>query len=105
MKEFAIGRGTVIFASIFGVLLFLMNFVLLFVGSKIDNWWTILIIVVITIIYLYLIFRAIFEKTKPLPEITHEELEEAEYDRVDVDGFETTTVATKRDLAQDANGL
>ena len=85
MGQFAISKTSTYFASGFGVVLFLMNFVIIFYESDLTQVWIILVIVVLSVIYISFIVVVILEPTKPLKRITKEELEDHEFDRVVID--------------------
>ena len=66
-------------ASLFGICLFFMNFVLLLEGESLETWQYALI-ALFSSIYITLIMIAIFEKTIPLRPISEKELEDHEYE-------------------------
>ena len=88
MGEFAISRCSTIFASCLGVALFLMNFVIIFTSEDEIQWWAILLIAVGSFIYLVLITLAIREPIKRLQDISILELNDHEYERINVEGFD-----------------
>ena len=77
MREFAIGRGELWFASIVGCILFIFNFVTLF-GNGVLSWYAYVIIGVFAIIYFGLIGMVIAEKTSPIKLLTDKQLKENE---------------------------
>ena len=89
MGDFAVSKGQIIFSTFFGVFLFLMNFVVVFTDFTWD-WEHIVPTALLTVIYLVLIAVTIFEPTTDLKEMTKEEIEDHEYERVDVGGTEST---------------
>ena len=66
-----------------GVALFLMNFAILADGPDL-KWFEFVIIGVISIIYLALIGYAIYYPTSPLKPISKEDIEDHEYNRIEV---------------------
>jgi hypothetical protein len=60
MGPFALPKWEIICASLVGFGLFFMNFFLLFDGNSMA-WYIILLIVVISVIYIYIIIKAIIE--------------------------------------------
>jgi hypothetical protein len=94
MKEFVVPKYQIAFASIFGLLLFTMNFVIIFSNSDeaLKNPIFLGLIILGSMIYISFILTVIREPVKPLREMTQEEIEENEYDRVSVeDDFVTET--------------
>jgi hypothetical protein len=94
MGEFAMSRCSTIFATFCGVCLFLMNFVIVFVQKGETDWWVYLIIGIISIVYVTLIVLAIIVPVKPLKPISKEELEDHEYERVAVEGFDLDDITS-----------
>ena len=76
MGDFAMSRGMFWFASGFGVILFLMNFVVLFLFSDDDDGnsnltaGAIVAVVIFAVFYLFLIYHAIKEPISPLAPIS-----------------------------------
>ena len=85
MGDFAISRPQVAFASGFGFLLFIMNFVEIYNNAKVVSVWIMLLIIIASLIYISFIIIAIREPLSPLRKMTKEEIEDHEYDRVEVD--------------------
>ena len=84
LGDFAIGKCQFYFGTILGIGLFMMNFILLFDGNKFNHWYEYLIVGLVTLGYLILIGLACFFPTSPLKPISKEDLEDHEYDRIDV---------------------
>jgi hypothetical protein len=84
MGEFALSTNHLVFATAAGTLLFLMNFVIIFITTPFTEWWEYAAIGAFALVYIVFIFMAITEKTKPLRNITKEELEDHEYERLTV---------------------
>lgn len=85
MNLFVLGKWNMWFATVVGVILFVFNFVVLFGNGKTYDWWFILIILIVGIIYMILIVKAICEPVKNLQELTEEEMNDHEYDQLIVD--------------------
>ena len=85
MKEFAIPRWQWLPASAFGTGLFLMNFVLIFQKDTDFQWYHHVMIVVASLFYFFVIVKAILEPTTPLSPITQEDLDNHEYDQIEVE--------------------
>lgn len=83
MGPFALPKWQIVIASIFGVLLFFMNFFILLQGENIE-WYLILILVIVSLIYVYMIIKAIIEPSSELLKMTKEEMDDHEYDQVKV---------------------
>jgi len=73
MKEFAIGKCQFYFATIFGIALFLMNFVIIFQGTAL-TWYELLIVAIFVILYISLIAMVVFERTSPISLMTEKQL-------------------------------
>jgi len=74
LNEFAISRCQYVFASAFGVALFFMNFVIVFVGDPLKTWQYILV-AILAILYFCLIGMALLEKTHPLQQLSQKQLD------------------------------
>jgi natural resistance-associated macrophage protein len=85
MGQFRISRRKTIFASLFGLLLFSMNFVIIFGKIEFSSWWVILTAITVTLFYLAFILTVIAEPTKTLQPITIEELADQEYEKVEIE--------------------
>lgn len=85
MGQFRISRRKTIFASLFGLLLFSMNFVIIFGKIEFSSWWVILTAITVTLFYLVFILTVIAEPTKTLQPITIEELADQEYEKVEIE--------------------
>tara|TARA_B110000305_G_C18904199_1_gene387760 strand:- start:82 stop:441 length:360 start_codon:yes stop_codon:yes gene_type:complete len=83
MGDFAVSKGQIIFSTFFGVCLFLMNFVVVFTDFSWD-WQHVVPTAILIVVYLALIIIAIIEPTSELKEMTREEQEDHEYERVQV---------------------
>jgi len=70
LGEFAMSKCQVYFASTFGFLLFIMNFVIVFSQSEFSAWWQVVVVVVFVLLYLGFIALAIYEPLTPLKRIT-----------------------------------
>lgn len=70
MGAFVVGRGQIIFAWFFGVFLFLMNFVVVFVDCNTWDWPTWLLVIIGIIIYIGLLVMTLLEPTSHLKELT-----------------------------------
>lgn len=81
MKEFAIPAWQYIPASIFGVGLFLMNFVILFTGETGFGFWSWTGVVIVTSFYLFFIGLATFSKSIPMKPINEKDID---WDQIDV---------------------
>ena len=81
MASFAVPRGQIIFASVFGFFLFVLNFFVIFqdANSVFDQWWKIALVSSLSIIYVVLIGKCIIEPVQFLKRLTKEELEDHEY--------------------------
>ena len=69
LGEFALSKRHLYFASFMGVLLFVFNFVPIFMDGGIAV-WEYIFIGVLALIYVCMIFMAIWEPTQPLKKIT-----------------------------------
>ena len=85
MKEFAIPKWQWLPASAFGTGLFLMNFVLIFQKDASFQFIHYVLIVTASLFYFFVIIKAITEPTTPLKQITQEEMENHEYDQIEVE--------------------
>lgn len=85
MGDFAVPKWQIYFASTFGVFLFTMNFVIIFMESQFNDWKPVLGIVVISIIYIAFIVQSILEPLSPLKKMTKAEMEDHEYERIIID--------------------
>ena len=88
MGVFAISRANFYFSSFLGLLLFLMNFVIIFTENKVETWRQLLMICVGIVVYVSLIVMAIREPVSPLKPISEQDLDDDEYKKVIVEGFE-----------------
>lgn len=79
-----------IFASIFGIFLFTLNFVQIFDGAKDMSDWIYVPIFMVGAVYISFIIITIKEPLSPLRRITKEELEDHEYDRIEIDAGTST---------------
>ena len=70
MGEFALSKCHLIFATAFGTLLFLMNFVIIFITTPFTEAWEYILIGLFGIVYVVFIVLAIYEPTTPLKKIT-----------------------------------
>lgn len=82
MGEFALPKWAMAFASTFGVLLFTMNFVIIFMEAELNDWRLIAFIVVMSLIYIAFIIQTIMEPLSELKKLTKAELEDHEYERI-----------------------
>ena len=87
MGEFVVPKYQIAFASAFGFLLFIMNFVMIFSTSAtiLKNPIILVSIIVVSTVYIGLIITVIFEQIKPLRKLTQKEMEDHEYDRISVE--------------------
>jgi len=76
MREFAIGDAEYYFATVFGIALFISNFVIVFESSL--ALWQYIIIGIFTVIYFSLIFMVMFETTEPIQLLSEEQLKNNE---------------------------
>lgn len=83
MGDFAISKTESIFATLFGIGLWLMNFAVMGI-SEITAWYQYVIIAVFGCLYLFFIISAIIEPTSKLIPIKQEELEDHEYKRITI---------------------
>lgn len=60
-----------------------MNFFLLLQGDSLA-WYLILVMVIVSLVYVYMIIKAIIEPTSDLLQMTQEEMNDHEYDQVKV---------------------
>jgi Mn2+/Fe2+ NRAMP family transporter len=84
MGPFKMSKAATVFATAFGIFLFLMNFVLLFNGTDF-NTTEIILIVLVAIVYISFCLSVVMEPVKPLKKMTREEYEDHEFDRVIID--------------------
>jgi len=84
MGEFKLSTFWTGFAVLFGLMLFLMNFSILFLNTKFTE-YILMPVISISFVYLMFIVVVIVEPTTPLKKITKEELEDHEYKRVIID--------------------
>ncbi len=80
MGEFVLPKWQIYFASAFGVFLFTMNFVIIFLESEFDNWKPVVGLAIMSIIYIAFIVQSILEPLSPLKKMTKAEMEDHEYD-------------------------
>jgi len=73
MGVFALPKWQVYFSIIFAVLLFIMNFVIVFWDFDWSVWYVVVIVFVVIIIYIGLILMAIREPCSPLKKMSKEE--------------------------------
>mmetsp|Transcript_35198 Transcript_35198/g.53941 ORF Transcript_35198/g.53941 Transcript_35198/m.53941 type:complete len:100 (-) Transcript_35198:22-321(-) len=73
-----------VFATMVGVMLFLLNFSILFSNTTFTRYIA-LPVAFISFVYVMFIVVVILEPVKPLKEITKEEIEDHEYKRVIID--------------------
>lgn len=85
MGDFVLPKWQIYFASTFGVFLFTMNFVIIFMEAQFSNWKPVLAIVAVSIIYIAFIVRSILEPLSPLKKMTKAEQEDHEYERIIID--------------------
>ena len=83
LGQFALPKWQLYFASFMGVGLFMGNFAILFDGDT-YSWYAYVIISFVTLIYAIFIYLVIREPVKPLNMITTEELEDHEYERLEI---------------------
>ena len=84
MGQFRMSKATTLFATGFGIFLFLMNFVLLF-GDNDFSILAIVIIIIVSVVYVSFCVTVILEPISPLKKMTKEEYEDHEFDRVIID--------------------
>ena len=94
MGDFKISKASTIFATLFGFILFLMNFVIVFAEGQLEDPLQISGVVLGAIIYVGFIVTVIREPTKPLKKLTQKELDDHEYDRVVIDDDISESVAS-----------
>lgn len=81
MGVFAINKYNAIFAIFFGTFLFGLNFRVVFTELEDNiNWWHALLF----LIYIALIIKVVIEPVGELKEMTPEELDDHEYEKLDV---------------------
>lgn len=85
MGDFAMPKWQIYFASTFGIFLFTMNFVIIFMEAQFDNWKPVAAIVLVSIIYIAFIVQSILEPLTNLKRMTKAELEDHEYERIIID--------------------
>ena len=85
MGDFALPKWQIYFASTFGVFLFTMNFVIIFMEAQFDDWKPVAAIVLVSIIYIAFIVQSILEPLTNLKKMTKAELEDHEYERIIID--------------------
>ena len=83
MGDFAIPSKPLWFATIFGVALYSMNFVLLFEGSESWSWYIWVLVILICVCYIGLQVKAIREPVNMLAELPAEEIDEHEYKAIE----------------------
>lgn len=82
MGQFAVSKYNTYFATCFGIFLFSLNFRVVFFDLKENiSWWQPLLLIV----YLVFIVKVISEPVRDLEEMSMEELEDHEYNRLEVD--------------------
>ena len=82
MAEFTLTGFPLLFAVVFGIALFSMNFSLLFVDGTDLDFWQWLLIGISILIYFWVLYKTIREPISDLVPLTREELEDHEYDRI-----------------------
>ena len=82
MGSFALPRWQIIAASIFGFGLFCMNITIIVKESSFDSWGKIISMAIGISVYVYFLLTAILEPTKPLRELTEEELNNYDGDKI-----------------------
>jgi len=84
MKDFALPKYQTYFASGFGFMLFVFNFVVVFQdpGSTFSDPVTCTLVIVVGLLYLGFIGISIVSPVSELKKLTKEELEELEYNRI-----------------------
>ena len=85
MQEFTASKCQVNFAAAFGFFLFIMNFVVISYDLKLVKWTQIVMVITAAVAYTGLIILVIIEPTKPLRKMTKEEMEDHEYDRLEIE--------------------
>ena len=84
MGDFAISKTETIFATLFGVGLWLMNFAVMAFTAELTDWYQYVAIAFFGSLYLFFILSAIIEPTSKLIPIKQEELEDHEYERITI---------------------
>ena len=87
MGQFALPKWQIYFASGFGIFLFTMNFVIIFMEAEFEDWKPWVTIGLVSIIYIGFIISSIMEPLSNLKKMTKAELEDHEYERIIVDDF------------------
>lgn len=84
MATFALPKGQIIFASIFGVFLFTLNFFVVFqdAATVFDSWWKIALVSTVSLLYLTMIGICIMEPVQLLKKLTKEEINDHEYEKI-----------------------
>ena len=90
MSEFTISSCQIKFASIFGFLLFSMNFIIMSLEMANKDANTIICAIAAACLYVGLIINVLMEPTKKLRPLTKQEEEELEYSRVLVEDSDTS---------------
>ena len=85
MNQFALPAWQIILASSLGLFLFSMNFITIFINSSLSHWWQFLIIIIVAILYLSFFVNAILEPVKELKSQSEEEIEDHEYEKINVE--------------------
>jgi hypothetical protein len=85
MGDFVLPKWQIYFASTFGVFLFGMNFVIIFIEADFEDWKPIAVIVLVSIVYIGFIVQSIIEPLSPLKKMTKAEIEDHEYERIIID--------------------
>ena len=101
MGDFAISLPWTIFASIFGFGLFVMNFVIIFLENSFTHTWQYFIVIVFAVIYSCLILNAILEKTSPLKQITDKDMEDHEYERIEIPDYRTSSYVSQQSMEKE----
>ena len=78
-----------IFATFFGIFLFLMNFIILFMNNSFDDTVFNIVVCLLCMIYLSLIAKTILEPTTFLKKLSKEQLEDHEYQKIIIDEEES----------------
>lgn len=84
MGDFAVSRFQYLFATFFGTCLFTMNFVILYIENRLSTPLHYAAAGLLTIVYCTFVVFAIVEPTRPLKTITQQEIEDHEYERVEI---------------------
>lgn len=101
MGDFSLSLPWTIFASVFGFALFIMNFVIIFLENTFTATWQYFIVIIFAVVYCCLILNAILEKTSPLAPITEKDMEDHEYERIEIPDYHTNSYVSQQSMEKE----